>query len=43
MTPVHKPALKMPLIAEQLLKLVIKIIIMVPNEKDNLFMLLFLM
>jgi len=33
----------MPLIAEQLLKLVIKIIIKVPNEKDNLFMLLFLM
>ena len=37
------PALNMPLIAEQLLKLVIKIIITVPNEKDNLFMLLFLM
>ena len=41
-TPVHIPALKMPLIAEQLLKLIIKIIITVPNEKDNLFMLLFL-
>lgn len=41
-TPVHIPALKIPPIAEQLLKLVIKIIITVAKEKDNLRMLFFL-